>query len=260
MVIGRIVAGRRAAHVTVRGLYLDGRNPGLLPSPSVAGHHIRFIGNDVTNGNTGICFVLGHPRYGTAEDIVIRANRIHHCGRLPATNHDHGVYVSVARRTWILGNWIFANADRGVQLYPDARLTHVAGNVIEGNGEGLAFGGEDGTASSDNVIEGNVISGSTERHNVESFYPPGQAAGTGNVVRRNCIGGGVRAAVGGGIISPPIGFISLDNLLLAPRFRSRAKRDYRLVGRGQCANAFAGDPGARPGPRLRAPRGFRLSG
>jgi hypothetical protein len=258
--VGRVVVGRRAEHVTVRGLYLDGRNAALLPSPTVAGRDIRFIGNDVTNGHTGICFALGHPRYGTAEDVVIRSNRIHNCGRLPATNHDHGVYVAKARRTRLTGNWIYANADRGIQLYPDAQQTYIAGNVIDGNGEGVIFGGDLTTASSENLLEGNVITGSTVRHNVESYYPPGGPIGYGNVVRRNCLAGGVRAAAGGGGISPPIGFISLDNLLASPRFRSRARRDYRLVGRGQCANAFAGDPGARPGPRLRAPRGFRLSG
>ena len=41
----------------------------------------------------------------------------------------------------IRDNWIYDNADRGVQLYPDADGTVVTGNVIDGNGEGVIFGG-----------------------------------------------------------------------------------------------------------------------
>ena len=51
---------------------------------------------------------------------MIEHNRIHDCGELPATNFDHGVYVAEARDTVIRDNWIYSNADRGVQLYPDA--------------------------------------------------------------------------------------------------------------------------------------------
>ena len=95
----------------------------------------------MTNGHTAICFALGNPRFGVARDVTIQRNRIHDCGRLPATNLDQGVYVAVARGTRIVGNWIYENADQGVQLYPDARGTYVAGNVIDGNGEGIIFGG-----------------------------------------------------------------------------------------------------------------------
>ena len=73
---------------------------------------------------------------------MIEHNRIHDCGVLPATNLDHGIYVAEADHTVIRRNLIYDNADRGVQLYPDADGTVVTGNVIDGNGEGVIFGGD----------------------------------------------------------------------------------------------------------------------
>ena len=40
-------------------LDLDGRNPANLPSPTINGDDVVFRDNDVTNGHTTICFVLG---------------------------------------------------------------------------------------------------------------------------------------------------------------------------------------------------------
>jgi nitrous oxidase accessory protein NosD len=125
-VVGALMVTRRAANMVVRGLYLDGRNRDNDPSPVVNGRRIRFVDNDVTNRHTAICFALGNPRFGVARDVTIERNRIHDCGRLPATNLEQGVYVAVARGTRIVGNWVYANADQGIQLYPDARGTYVA--------------------------------------------------------------------------------------------------------------------------------------
>ena len=74
--------------------------------------------------------------------MVIEGNRIHDCGELPAANHDHGIYVGNAAGRSIRDNWIYDNADRGIQLYPDADRTAITGNVIDGNGQGVIFGGE----------------------------------------------------------------------------------------------------------------------
>jgi nitrous oxidase accessory protein NosD len=246
-VVGALMVTRRAANVIVRGLYLDGRNRDNDPSPVVNGRRIRFVDNDVTNRHTAICFALGNPRFGVARDVTIQRNRIHDCGRLPATNLEQGVYVAVARGTRIVGNWIYANADQGVQLYPDARGTYVAGNVIDGNGEGIIFGGAARVAASDNLVQGNVISNSLIRSNVEWHFdgPVGQ----NNVLRRNCLGGGVRDAGNGGIMEPQIGFVALENLVGAPAFRGAD--DYRLLPGNPCRKVFSGDPDRVPGPPLR---------
>ena len=130
-----------AHDVTVADLNIDGRNQTGLPSPSVTGSGNTFRGLDVTNHHTGICFSLGHPDWARAVDTVIEDSRIHDCGHLPATNYDHGIYVSAADGTIIRDNWIYDNADRGIQLYTDADDSRITRNVIDGNGAGIIFGG-----------------------------------------------------------------------------------------------------------------------
>lgn len=244
-IVGRLVVYRRSRHIVVQNLTLVGRNRRGLPSPTINGDHIRFERNEITNLHTGICFALGHPSFGLAERVTLRGNRIHNCGRLPATNHDHGVYVSYARHARIVANWIHNNADRGVQLYPDAQRTYVAGNVINANGQGLIFSGAGGTASSGNLVEGNVISNSRLRHNVESFFPPGAPQGRNNLLRRNCIGGGPRDGGRGGIAEPPAGFGVRGNVIGRPAFRGLG--DLRLDP-SPCRQVLLTDPERVPGP------------
>ena len=110
-------------------------------------------GNDITNGHTtGSCV---HPTSFNglvAERVVIVGNRIHDCGRLPATNLDHGIY-STPPAGLIESNVIYDNADQGIVLWPAARGTVVKNNTIDGNGEGILFAG-DGWAHSDvNLVE-----------------------------------------------------------------------------------------------------------
>ena len=124
-----------------------------------------FRDNDVTNRHTTICFLLGSIEWGRARGTVIEHNRIHNCGEMPPSNHHHGIYVEASDRARITGNWIYDNADRGVQLFPDAQNTYVAGNVIDGNGQGVVFSRK----SSNNVVENNVLSNPLVRYNIESF-------------------------------------------------------------------------------------------
>lgn len=198
---GRLWVTRASRGATVADVDLDGRNARDLPSPTVNGQDATFVGVDATNGRTGICFLLGSPGWGRAVGTTIERSRVHDCGRLPSTNLDHGIYVSIADRTTIRDSVIDDNADRGIQLYPDAHRTRIVGNVIVGNGEGIIFGGEGRRASSDNVVTGNIIAGSRLRHDVESFYGPGTVHGRGNVVRGNCVHGGRQGTIdrtGGG--------------------------------------------------------------
>jgi parallel beta-helix repeat protein len=89
---------------------------------------------------------------------------------LPRTNNNYGIYVSAARGTRIMDNWIYDNADRGIQLYSDANNTLVANNVIDANGEGVIFSGSGNQVSSDNEIKNNVIANSRVRWLVEESY------------------------------------------------------------------------------------------
>jgi hypothetical protein len=241
---GRLWITNKGNGVTVEGLSLDGR-PGVT-SPTINGDNVVFRGNDVTNLNTAICFHLGNPEYGRAENTLIEGNNIHHCGVLPATNQEHGIYVNTATNTMIKGNWIHHNADFAVHLYPDADQTTVIGNVIDSNGEGIIFSGEDiasGYVVSDhNLVRNNIITNSQIRQNVESYYPPNRPVGTGNVVTDNCIKGapGWYAEDGSGVQSPQNGFTAVDTLIADPGYANPAAGNYSIPQSSPCAAVLAG--------------------
>jgi parallel beta-helix repeat protein len=244
---GRFYVPEGSDNVTVEGLYLDGTNPDRLPSPTVNADGATFRRNDITNYHHSICFALGHPDWGRARNTTIDFNRIHDCGRLPATNHDHGIYVATATNTLIRGNWIYDNADYGIHLYPDAQKTTITGNVVDGNGEGLIFSGEYGLASNDNLVEGNVISNSRVRNNVESWYPPGNPIGRNNLVRENCVRGGARDHGNGGIAGQ-WGFRVVQTVRAKPAFASRARGDFRLGTGDPCRDVLGAYRANVPGP------------
>ena len=220
--LGRVWIARGANHVKIRDLVLDGRNPKDQASPTVNANHAVLRDNEITNQHTGICVLLGSDDYGRASGTVVRHNRIHDCGRLPATNHDHGIYVAFATETVIARNRIYDNADRGIQLYPDADRTRISDNVISGNGQGVIFSGSKSHVSEDNVVKRNIIKDSVLRWNVD-WHWQGKEVGSGNVVRRNCIFGGARDEGGGGIRAPYVGFVARDN----------------RVSEGRCSKRFA---------------------
>ncbi|HEX8074999.1 MAG TPA: right-handed parallel beta-helix repeat-containing protein [Thermoleophilaceae bacterium] len=240
-IAGRLYVTDDANYVTVEQLDLNGHDSGsctdkadcVLPSPTVNGDHVTFQDNDVTNDHRGICFNLGNHGYGRAVADVIQRNRIHDCGVLPANNHEHGIYLTWTEDTRILSNVIYDNADRGIQLYPDAQHTLISGNVIDGNGEGVIFSGVGQYVSNDNVLENNVITNSKLRNNVESYYP--DLIGARNVVRNNCVHGGEQ-----GNISKGAGFVAIDNLTADPQYVDRAGKDFRLSPGSPCAGVLDG--------------------
>ena len=231
---GRLWIAEGANGVTVQDLVLDGVNSGDLPSPTVNADDAVFHNNEVTNEHTAICFDLGNSDYGRAARTLIEANRIHDCGQLPATNHDHGIYVARADDTVIRDNLIYRNADRGIQLYPDAQHSTITGNVIDGNGEGIIFSGASGDASSNNLVEHNLITNAQVRYNVESYYPSGNPIGTGNVVRNNCIWGGAE----GNIEGP--GYSATGNIFANPLYVDRASGNFALQDGSPCADVLSG--------------------
>jgi nitrous oxidase accessory protein NosD len=228
-IVGRLVVTEAANFVNVVGLDLDGTNDQRLPSPTVNGDDVTFTGNDITNNHTSICFVLGSDTYGRARRTLIQSNRIHDCGELPATNHHHGIYVEASDDAKIVDNWIHDNADRGVQLFPDAQRTYVARNVIDSNGQGVIFSRE----SAGNVVEHNIISNSMLRWNVERY----QLTGPGNVARRNCVWATGDYSENGGI-QPAAEFATFKNVIGEPRFVDPAVKDYRLPLGSQCFGAY----------------------
>ena len=221
---------------TIRGLELDGRNAANLPSPSINGDDVTFSDDDVTNDHTAICFDIGSHTWGIAHNTVIERNRIHDCGVLPPQNHNHGIYLQAAYDTQIVWNLIYNNADRGIQLYPDAQDTVIAHNVVNDNGEALDISGADGTASSNSDIYDNLLTNSRVRYDVQSWYPSGNPVGRNNRVHNNCIWGGAMGTVetvGGG-------FTSRQNTVANPRYVDAAAANFALRGQSPCAS-LAGD-------------------
>jgi hypothetical protein len=235
-VIGRLHVADEANNVVIQQLDLDGRNRASLPSPTVNGNNAVFRDNDVTNRHTSICFLLGSTEWGRARGTVIEHNRIHNCGELPPTNHHHGIYVEASENARIIGNWIYDNADRGVQLFPDAQRSYVARNVIDGNGQGVVFSRK----SSNNIVELNVISNPVIRYNIESF----EVTGSGNVARRNCLWS-VRHYDSAGI-QLGIGVTLADNFVSDPHYANRAAKDFRLPPDSPCATFTPPPPPAPP--------------
>ena len=236
VVRGRLHVANSANNVVIRQLYLDGRNRARLPSPTVNGNNVVFRANDVTTRHTTICFLLGSREWGRARGTVIERNRIHNCGEMPPTNHHHGIYVEASNGARITGNWIYDNADRGVQLFPNAQGTYVTRNVIDGNGEGIVFS----RRSARNIVEENVISNPLVRYNVEDF----ELTGAGNVARRNCLWS-TRHPDGAGV-QPDITVPVVESVVSEPAFADRGAKDFRLPPDSPCADY---SPGARrPGP------------
>ncbi len=244
----RSAPGRRArlvgtldvgtSDIVIADLQLDGRG---RATPQVNGVRITFRGNEITN-QEGICVLLGagfESGYERAQSVVIDRNRIHNCGRLPRTGHDHGIYVEGANGVRITNNFIYDNADYGIHLYPDAQGTYVARNVIDGNGGGVIFAGEDSEgeydrayASRNNVVRNNVISNSRVSHNIESWW--GGPTGSGNVAIRNCLWNGAD-----GNVSDQVGFRAAGNIVARPVFRDRRRGDLRLKPRTACSRILA---------------------
>ncbi len=235
-VVGRLWIAQGADHVTVSNLALDGINSNRDPSPTINANYATFSNDDVTNEHTEICFLIGNS-WGAAAHTILSQDRIHDCGKLPAQNGDHGIYVELATSTLIVGNVIYDNADRGIQLYPNAQGTTITGNVIDGNGEGIIFSGDNGTASNGTIVRDNVISNSIVRHNVESWYPGGNPVGQGNVVSDNCLFASNAEPyydTNGGV-GDQVGFTVGTNVIADPQFVDRADGDLRVQPSSRCA-------------------------
>ncbi|MGH2881759.1 MAG: right-handed parallel beta-helix repeat-containing protein, partial [Solirubrobacteraceae bacterium] len=136
-IVGRVYVAEGANYTTVTGLDLDGVNAARQQSPMIDANHVTFSYDDVTNDHTSICFGIGSATWGWATDTLITHSRIHDCGVLPATNYQHGFYIGGATDTTIEWDLIYDNADRGIQLYPEADYTTIDHNIIDGNGEGI---------------------------------------------------------------------------------------------------------------------------
>jgi Right handed beta helix region len=226
---------------TIKGLKLDGAGGKGNIGPRIYADGVVLRDNKITNHHRGICVQVSRWYSGPRpRGVVIERNRIHDCGELPATNHQHGIYVAHAVGTVIRDNWIYDNADRGVQLYPDAQHSRVIGNVIDSNGEGIVFSGAGSEVSSHNLVQGNIISNSKVRWNVYSGAPGPTARG--NLVRHNCVWAGKSNSYGshGGVEKPSRNFTARRNRVAKPRFAHAGGGNLRLRSGSRCRARYTG--------------------
>ena len=238
-IVGRMYIVDGANYTTITRLNLNGENPQQALSPMIDANNATFSHDNVTNDHTGTCFGIGSATWGWATGTLITHDTIHDCGQLPATNAQHGLYIGAATDTTIAWSLIYGNADRGIQLYPDAQHTTIDHNIIDDNGEGIIISGADGAASSYTNIYDNILSNANVRHDVESYWPPGNPVGVDNTVHNNCIWGGRE----GGIGMADGGYRASENLKASPQFVNEAAHDYELRATSPCL-LMSGDPQA----------------
>jgi hypothetical protein len=205
---------------------------------------------DITNRSRNTCMSLGsNAGWGQALRTIVRESRFHDCGEPAAGNQDHAIYFENSLDTKVVDNLFWNTSAWAIHLYPNARRTTVAHNVIDGNGRGVIFAGDGSMASSDNVVAQNLITNSTVEYNVQSYW--GGPVGTGNVARSNCLYNGKA-----GNVASQSGFTTSANLVADPLYVNRTTRDYRLRAGSPClavvgydtAAKLAGAPVPPPGP------------
>lgn len=246
---GGIVYVRNGSdYVTLSNLDIDGSAAPSQISIQVMAAETVLEGSDITNRSLGrSCVSLGSlAGYGAAVRTVIRGNRFHQCGNPANGNHDHAMYVENSDGARVVDNLIWDSAAWAIHFYPYARHSLVAHNVMDGNGGGVIFAGEgaggeysQSYGSSDNTVEYNVITNSTQTYNVESWW--GGPAGTGNVARSNCVWNGRQ----GNISTSDGGFASSSNLTADPKYVSRSTGDFRLASDSPCLQLVGYDTAAQ---------------
>ena len=264
--------GARAEIRATTGFWLQGASHDIVlkdldlrrPTGTGGGSLFLLDGDRITMDGVdlsypaNICLDVGaDPRAGAGdptEDVVLRDSRVHDCGSEygpPHFENDsgvHGVYVQFTRGMVIEDNYIYANHNRGIQLYPDADGTTITNNVLYGNGANLNIGSEwnpDHIASADNVIEDNIISEST----LDGLTPGGfvgdtsevlghlPAPGPGvpdfnNQVTSNCVGNSAHPTE----LFEGNGFVQSNNILNQdPQFANPAAGDFTMPAASPCA-------------------------
>ena len=177
---------------------------------TVFGDRVSLIGNDISYP-FGIClyagridaFTAGAP-FDAAEDLTVRANRVHDCGTSPAvtwTAQDsgaHGIYLANVERGLISENLVYRARYRGLQTWPRAVDVVIERNLFDLNATQVNIGASHDYAqkfaSTGVIVRRNVMS-----RRVSDFYPGVNesqvfgnfgaqgALGVGNRIDDNCM-------------------------------------------------------------------------
>jgi hypothetical protein len=240
--LGIVMVGNGAPGVTLSHLEVEGT--GGANTIKIYAADVVVEDSDITNRARGdSCMILGsNSGYGQAVRPIVRRNRFHDCGSPANGNQDHGIYAENVVDGKITGNVVWNSAAYAIHLYPNAQRTVVAHNVVDGDFPsvrgGVIIGGDSSYASSDNIVEQNVISYAAS-YNITSHWSG--ALGSGNIVRNNCLWAGRL----GDVNTSEGGFTTSDNLIADPLFLDRVNRDYRLGITSLCRSLVGLDAAAR---------------
>jgi hypothetical protein len=220
-------------YVTLRDLDIDGSsNPDV--TVWVEGNHSVVQGNRIGNANAGMsCLIVGEN-----ATITVTANVFHDCGRYADGNQDHAIYAAHTRDATIVDNVFWGASGWAIHLYPDARRTLVAHNVIDDDGGGVIFAGDGSTASSDNTVQQNIITNATAQYLLQSSWAG--PVGTGNLASQNCLSQGRLGDIG-----PESGFSATANATADPDYLDAADHDYRLAPDSPCLAVVGYDTAAK---------------
>ena len=163
------------------------------------------------------------PVGDVARDAVVEGNTIHDCGALPATNFEHGIYVGDAVETVIRSNYIYDNADRGIQLFPHAvRTAHAGGGKRDrrkrrGNPH-RGTGADPTRRFPDRAQPRSPTRASGPMSSPSSQAGPPRAIA--NQVADNCLFGGHVGSALGGVVGAGVGYSTSRNLIANPHYRA----------------------------------------
>jgi len=239
--VGVVTVLEGSDHVTLAALDFEGT--GGSNTVKIYAGDVVVEDSTITNlGRGDSCMILGsNSGDGQAARVVVRRNRFHDCGSAAHGNKDHGIYAQNVLEGEIVGNVFWNSAAYAIQLYPNSQRTRFAHNVVDGDAPsvrgGVLFGGDETYASSDNVVERNVIA-YAQTYNVTSTWSG--AVGSGNVARDNCLWAGTD----GEIETSEGGFSANGNTVADPLFVNRRERDYRLRRDSPCRRIVGYDAAA----------------
>ncbi|MEA2125100.1 MAG: hypothetical protein QOI80_1882 [Solirubrobacteraceae bacterium] len=227
-------------HVTLSDLNIDARKlvPDHTTGIQVTAADTVIQDSDITNQRASICMVLGSPGWGQAVRTVIQRNVFHECGGT-ANMLEHSIYIEWTVGVLVTDNEFLRTGAYAIHFYPDAHQNTVTHNVMVGGRGGVIFAGEADAASTDNVVSQNIITGTTNRPGIHSWW--GGVRGYNNQANSNCLDDNPQSNVD---VSAG-GFTAANNLIANPGFANPAADDYRLAANSPCLALVGYDTAAK---------------
>ncbi len=206
----------------------------------VTAYDVVVEDSDITNRNQGTqCIILGGNGWGGPSGrILIQRNKIHECGRLATVDQEHGIYFENTADTRVVDNLFWGAAGFALHIYPNARRTVIAHNVVDGNRYGVIVAGADDYASSGITVAQNLITNTSADYNLRSWWE--SSAGTDNVAENNCVFNGFR-----GDVLAESGLAVTGTVVADPLYVDRTGHDYRLQAGSPCLAAVGYDTAAK---------------